>query len=441
MSASLSRRTLLRGTGAVLALPLLEAMVPARRSSIEAPKRIAFLYVPNGAHMEAWTPTSEGAEFALTATLEPLAKHKSKLLVLSGLTQDKARPNGDGPGDHARAAGAFLTACQALKTDGAIRAGISADQYLAREIGNLTRLRSLELGVEPGKLAGQCDSGYSCAYTNTIAWSGVHTPVGKEVDPRLVFDRLFDDGDAGLSSAERAARRERRASLLDYVRADAKRLSGRLGSNDRNKLDEYLSGVRELERRIEFAAKRAEDASLEFKRPEAMPDTFAEHAQLMCDLLALAFKSDTTRVATLMLANEGSNRSYASIGAPEGHHELSHHGGDAGKQAKVAAINRLHIEQLAHLLDGLDAANEGDGTVLDRSMIVYGSAISDGNRHNHEELPILVAGGGGTLRTGRHVRVASETPCANLWLSLLDRMGVVLPALGDSTGRLTELAS
>jgi hypothetical protein len=437
----LSRRTLLRATGAALALPYLEAMLPARSTTSVAPRRLVFVYAPNGVHMPDWTPTVDGELAQLPPLLAALEKHRSQLLVISGLAHDKARANGDGPGDHARAAATFLTGCQALKTDGPIRAGVSADQHAARALGNRTRVRSLELGLEAGRLGGQCDSGYSCAYSNSIAWSGANTPMGKEVDPRTVFDRLFRADDADLSDAEREARRARRRSVLDFVREDAQRLAKQLGAQDARKLDEYLSGVRELERRIDFAVQRSQDARPELARPNTLPEDFAEHAQLMNELLALALLTDTTRIATFMLGNEGSNRSYPSIEVPEGHHELSHHGGDAQKLAKIAAINRLHVAQFAHLLDRF-AAPDGDAPLLERCVVAYGSAISDGNRHNHDELPVLVAGGGGgRLRGGRHLRCARETPCANLWLSLLDCVDVVLPALGDSNGRLEGLGA
>jgi hypothetical protein len=357
--------------------------------------------------------------------------------VLSGLAHDKARANGDGPGDHARAAATFLTGCQALKTDGPIRAGVSADQIAAREIGNRTRLRSLELGCEAGRLAGGCDNGYSCAYSNSISWSTPHTPLGKEVDPRLVFDRLFGDAHAGLSPEEREDRRRRRRSVLDFVREDARRLRSSLGTDDRRKLDEYSSGVRELERRIEFAAEEARAAG--FQRPGEIPGSFGELARLHFDLVALAFEGDATRIATLMLANEASGQSYPELGAPEGHHELSHHGGDAAKQRKIAAINRFHVELLAHFL-ARARADEGPATLLHSCAVAYGSAISDGDRHDHHELPILVAGrAGGALAPGRHLRLAPDTPCANLWRTLLAAAGVEVAAIGDSNGTL-ELA-
>jgi hypothetical protein len=438
MIPPLDRRTALRGLGLALALPLLERMAPARDASRAAPRRAVFLYVPNGIHMPDWRPRGEGEALELGPTMEPLAPWRDALLVISGLTHDKARPHGDGPGDHARSAGSFLTGCHPKKTDGPIEAGISADQLAAREIGNATRLRSLELGCEPGRLGGQCDSGYSCAYSNTISWSAPHVPLPKETDPRLVFDRLFRDEASELPEALRDEHRRRRRSVLDFVRDDVTRLERQLGAADQRKLDEYESGVRELERRIAFLEQRGREAG--FQRPAELPDNYADLARLQADLLALAFETDTTRIATFLLANEGSGRSYPALGAPEGHHELSHHGGDPEKLRKIAAINRHHVELLAHLLQAL-SRKEGESTLLDSTLVAYGSGISDGDRHNHEDLPILLAGGRNCdVRGGRHLRVAPETPCTNLWLSVLDRLQVSVPALGDSTGRLEGLA-
>jgi hypothetical protein len=404
-----------------VALPWLEAF-----GGETPPIRVAWLYVPNGVHMPDWTPASEGAAFPLPPLLEPLERFRDRLLVLTGLAHDKARANGDGPGDHARSAAAFLTGAQPRKTDGAgIRAGVSADQVAAQAVGNRTRFRSLEIGCEPGMVSGQCDSGYSCAYSSNISWASPQTPMAKETDPRLLFDRLFG------RSPEADARRK---SVLDVVRGEASSLAPRLGASDRRKLDEYLTGVRELERRIERAEKGAEVP--DSLRPKGIPSDYGEHLRVMADLLALAFRTDATRIATFMFANEGSNRSYAAIGVPEGHHELSHHGGDAAKQAKIGRINRFHLETLAHLLGRLDGVREGGEPLLDRCLVVYGSAISDGNRHNHDDLPLLVAGGSSAIRTGRHLRLPRETPMNNLHLALLGKLGVPAGALGDSTGVL-----
>ncbi len=439
MTKLLSRRAALKGMGVSVALPFLEAMLPARAAvAARPPLRMAFFYVPNGVHMPAWRPKEEGAGFTLPFALEPLAPVKDDLLVLTGLTLDKARAHGDGPGDHARAMSAFLTGRQPRKTHGAdIRVGVSVDQVAAGKVGAATRFPSLEVGGEGGKLAGNCDSGYSCAYSSNLSWRTESMPMTKEVDPALVFERLF--GTPG--KANDGARRERyRQSILDFVTEDASKLRSNLGATDRRKLDEYLTGVREIEQRIRRAQPVVEVGQSKMARPVGVPRDFGDHLKLMADLLALAFQGDLTRVCTFVFANEASNRSYGQIGIPEGHHDLSHHRNIKEKQEKLKQINRFHVGVLAHFADRLKSAREGDGTLLDRCMIVYGSGNSDGNAHNHDDLPILVLGkGGGTLKTGRHVRYPKETPLTNLYLSLLDRVGVSLPSFGDSTGRLTSL--
>ncbi|MGV3724258.1 MAG: DUF1552 domain-containing protein [Actinomycetota bacterium] len=445
MSTQIPRRTFLRGAGTLMALPLLEAMLPqsalAAPSIKKAPVRTAFLYVPNGVHMPAWTPSGgTGPLTSLPGILEPLESVKDHLLVMTGLTCDKARPNGDGPGDHARSAAAYLTGCQPRKTPGAdIKAGISVDQYAAQQIGKNTRFASLELGCERGAQAGNCDSGYSCAYSSNIAWSSETSPVAKEVDPRLVFDRLFGNG----NNAELAETRERRdrykKSILDFVMDDAKALQGRLGVKDQQKLDEYFTGVREIEKRVDLAG-RVVAPPKGVTAPTGIPQEYGDHIKLMLDMLALAFQADLTRVATFMFANEGSNRNYKNINVPEGHHELSHHGKDEVKQAKIQQINRFHVEQFAYFLNKLKSMPEAGGNVLDNSMILYGSGLSDGDRHNHDDLPVIMVGkGGGKITTGRHVVYPKDTPLNNLFLSMLDRMSVPVHSLGDSTGRLSNL--
>jgi hypothetical protein len=443
---AISRRTVLRGIGTTIALPVLEAMRPALalaagNSASARPIRMAFLSVPNGIHMQDWTPAVEGYDFDLPFVLEPLKAVKDELLVLTGLTHDKGRANADGPGDHARSAASFLTGCQPVKTAGAnIRVGISVDQFAAKRAGHYTKFPSLEIGLEPGRGAGSCDSGYSCAYSNSISWSSESTPVAKEVNPRLVFERLFSNRAPEPGGESRAKRNLYKSSVLDFVTEDARRLKNGLGKNDERKVDEYLNGIRELELRIAQAEKEATAALPPLDVPAGIPQDFTQHARLMCDLLALAFQSDLTRIATFMLANEGSNRSYRQIDVPEGHHDLSHHGGDAAKHAKIRAINRYHVSQLAYLLEKLNAIPDGEGTLLDHCMIVYGSGIGDGNRHNHDNLPVLVAGkGGGTIRTGRHIRVPDETPMANLFVSMLERVGAATDRFGDSTGSLPGL--
>lgn len=443
----LSRRTFLRGLGVTISLPWLESMGPLTNWATAAtkgmtgqvtPNRMAFLYVPNGKIMEEWTPHSVGADFELTNILKPLVNIKDKTLVLSGLTADKARANGDGGGDHARAMAAFLTGAQPRKTSGTdIHAGISVDQAAATQVGNQTRIPSLELGIDKGYRAGNCDSGYSCVYSSTMAWKSATQPLPKEVNPKLAFERLF----SVEPDTERTQRNAERKSILDFVRQDSKDLIQQVSGNDARKLDEYFSSIRDIEQRIESAEKFPPIENVEFSAPDDIPADFQEHVRLMMDLIVLAFQTDVTRIATFVLANEGSNKTYPAVNVTEGHHNLSHHGGDEDKIAKILRINIFHTEQLAYFLEKLDAIPEGEGTLLDHSMIVYGSGNADGNRHSHHDLPIIVAGNGcGTLDSGRHIKYPKETPLNNLWLSLLNRMDVNMQRLGDSTGSLKGLS-
>jgi hypothetical protein len=440
----MTRRTALQGLGMSMALPLLEARQPRLlfgAPAVKAPQRVAFLYVPNGVLMQAWTPAEEGTKFELPATLKPLALYRDNLLVLTGLTADKARPHGDGPGDHARAMSAFLTGCQPRKTAGSnIKVGVSADQVAAQKIGKATKFASLEIGCEGGRQAGNCDSGYSCAYSSTISWRGESSPVAKEVNPRLVFERLFSaDGGRSASDYKKAAYKK---SLLDYVVEDARSLKGRLGATDQRKLDEYLTGVREIEQRLTRAEQNLDVKGVPdgYRAPTGMPKDRRDHLRLLADMLVLAFQADLTRVATFVFANEGSNRPYREIGIADGHHDLSHHRRKKDKQEKIQKINQFHIEQLAYLLGRLKSVKEGSGTLLDNCLLAYGSGNSDGNRHNHDNLPVLLMGkGGGTVKPGRHVKYPRETPVTNLWLSMLDRVGASVTSLGDSTGRLKGL--
>lgn len=440
----LSRRTLLRGMGAALALPWLEAMGPMTgwaadtKVSQAAPNRMAFLYVPNGINMADWKPEYEGELRELPKILEPMAAHKKDFSLLTGLTADKAFANGDGGGDHARALSAFLTGCQPRKTDGTdIRAGISVDQVAAARLANKTRLASLELGTEAGSMAGNCDSGYSCVYSSTMSWRSATQPLPKEVNPKLVFERMFGSG----SKAERMKRDAQRQSVLDFVKEDFSDLNGKLGKSDQRKLDEYFSAVRDLELRIERAANMPDlKAPENFAMPAGVPASYEEHIRIMGELMVLAFQTDATRVCTFVLANEGSGKAYPFIGVKEGHHDLSHHQGSEEKKAKIAQINRFHVTQLAYIIERMKSIKEGDGTLLDHTMLCYGSGNSDGNRHNHDDLPILVAGKGcGTLTPGRHVVYPNRTPLNNLWLSMLNRMDIQTQQLGDSTGELHNL--
>lgn len=434
----LRRRSVLHGVGAAVGLPWLDALAGTGRAA--PPRRMAFVYVPNGIDMQRWRPAVEGplAE-ELPPILAPLAAHRENLLVISGLAADKARPHGNGGGDHARAMAAFLTGAHPRKTDGSnIRSGISIDQVAANAVGQATRLPSLEIGCEPGGLRGNCDTGYACVYTWAMSWKSASQPLPVETDPRLVFERLFGSG----TSAERRARGASRRSLLDVVLEDARSLERSLGAGDRRKIDEYFTALREVERRLDAAATRPEPVPpAGTDPPRANPRDLGERARLMCDLLAIAFQSDATRICTLSFATEGSNATYPQIGVNDGHHHISHHAGDAAKMEKISRINTFHVGHLAHLLDRLRGIEEAGQPLLESCMIAYGSGNSDGNRHNHDDLPILVAGGGvGTIRGGRHLRLATETPVTNLWLAMLQRMGVDARSFGDSTGPLDGLA-
>ncbi|HWB96025.1 MAG TPA: DUF1552 domain-containing protein [Bryobacteraceae bacterium] len=440
----LHRRTFLRGLGTAIALPMLDAMAPAlaragRLGTKTSTPRLAFVYVPNGIIMQDWTPAADGSSFTFPRILKPLEPLREHLLIISGLTDNNGRALGDGPGDHARAAASFLTGVHPKKTHGAdIHVGVSADQFAARQFDGTTRFSSLELGCEDGRLVGNCDSGYSCAYSNSISWRGASTPNPPEINPRSVFERLFGAGDE--DPATRAKQRVYDKSILDFVMEDTRRLQGDLGPTDRRKLDEYLTAVREIEKRIATAERDSKDVVPTIERPEGIPIDYGEHARLLYDMLAIAFQADLTRVGTFMMGREGSTRAYREIGVPDAHHPLTHHRNNPEMVEKVAQINVYHVQQFAYFLNKLKSTPDGDGTLLDHSMIVYGSGLSDGNRHTHHDLPVVVAGGGaGTLRTGRHVRYPAETPMTNLYLSLLDRMGVKAGQVGDSNGELQHL--
>jgi len=439
----MGRRAFLRGAGAALALPYLDSLAPrvarAATTATKPPVRMAFLFTPNGVIPGAWSPKEFGAKYALSPTLEPLAPVKQELLVFSGLAQRNGTAMGDGPGDHARSAASFLTGEHPYKTAGAnIRAGISVDQFAASKIGHETPLPSLELGIDPGAGAGNCDSGYSCAYSSYISWKTPTTPMAREINPRLVFERMF--GSASVAPQERVRRDYLRKSILDLVREDSAKLQRQLGQPDRRKIDEYFTGIRELELRIALAGRTANRRPADAQIPAGVPDEFDKHVQMMFDLLALAFQTDVTRIATFMFGNEGSNRAYTMVGAKDGHHTLSHHRNKEDLIAQIRNIDRYLITQYATFLTKLKSIKEGEGTLLDNCMIVYGSGLGDGNAHNHDNLPILMAGrGGGTIRPGRHVKFEKETPLNNLFLSMLERAGARAPRFGDSTGLLQGL--
>jgi hypothetical protein len=427
-----------------IALPFLEAWLPAAAPARPAPPlRVAFVYAPNGKHMADWAPKGGGALADLPPTLLPLKEMKDQVTVLSGLAQRNADPNGEGPGDHARAMASFLTGCRPRKTSGAdVQVGVSIDQVIAATVGRATRLPSLEVGCEGGKPGGTCDNGYSCAYQTNLSWRAASCPMPKETDPRIVFERLFGDRARPESDAARARRERERRSVLDFVGEDARHLRDGLGGADRRRLDEYLTSVREVERRLQQSQPAVAVGRDRLARPAGVPENFETHARLLADLVALAFQADLTRVATFVLGNDGSNRSYREVGVPEGHHDVSHHGNDPARYEKLRRVNRLHVGQLAYLMGRLKAVPQGAATLLDHCLIVYGSGISDGDRHNHEDLPILLAGGGGGAhKGGRHVRYPDGAPLCNLYLALLDTVGVPAARFGDSTGRLGTLRS
>jgi len=441
----LSRRAVLRGLGTAMALPLLDSMTAgkATAAAAKAPIRSVFIYTPNGYIMPSWTPTKTGANFDLPPTLQALESLKSDVLVLSGLALDGGRAHGDGAGDHARSAAPFLTGAHPRKTAGAdIKNGISVDQVAAREIGKNTKFASLELGIERGQNAGNCDSGYSCAYSSNVSWRGEATPVAKETNPRLVFERLFVDSAQNRAARERAKLAQYKSSILDIVHKDANALKNKLGQTDKRKLDEYLDGVRSIEKRIQDTEKNNKKVFRpSMKKPAGVPKSRQDHIRLMSDLIVLAFQADVTRICTFMYGNAGSNRSYRSIGVPDGHHQLSHHRSNKEKIAKIAKIDKFNIEQYAYLLKKLKSVKEGDSNMLDNSMVLLGSGLSDGNRHSHHDLPIVIGGkGGGSLKSGRHIRYPRETPLCNLYVSMLDRMGAFVEKFGDSKARLPQLS-
>jgi hypothetical protein len=433
------RRTFLRGTGAAMALPLLDAMASKAAWAKAAgetshPVRMAFVFFPNGAIMPEWKPTGSGSDWQLSPTLLPLKAVKEKLTIISALGHENGRGGKDGAGDHARSAATFLTAARPLKSSTKIYLGTSVDQVAAGQLVGKTKLPSLELGISPSRNAGGCDSGYSCAYQSNISWRNETQPMPKEINPRMAFERLFGNGE---DPKVREERNFWRRSILDSVSQDTQRVLKNVGRQDQLKLEEYLASVREIELRIEQTEREDEASRPQINLPDGRPESFEEHAKLMMDLMVLGFQTDTTRVATFMLDNEGSNRAYAAVEVKDGHHELSHHRNDEAKVAKIKRIDQHLVSQYAYLLEKMDSIREEDGTLLDHSMVLYGSGISDGNRHRHEDLPIILAGGaGGKIKTNRLLNPPEPTPMANLFLGMLDCMGTPAESLGDSTGKL-----
>ena len=450
---ALNRRQFLRGLGVCVALPVFESALgpvakaapaaaanPLGVTATGAPLRMAFVYFPNGAHQPNWWPTGEGSNFVLGKTMQSLAPLQSRIQVLGGLDHQNAKAGNDGAGDHARANATFLTGARARKTDSTdIQAGISVDQVAAQRLGHLTRFPSLELSCDAVRKSGRCDSGYSCAYQYNLSWQSATTPMPPEPNPRLVFERLFGSGNARDRQANHRMRQATQRSLLDFVLDDARSLQGELGRNDQQKLDEYLTSVRELEQRLERAERMGDlpDPRADTP-PEGIPANFGDHMEVMYDLLALAFQTDSTRISTLLLAGDGNNRAYPQIGIPEGHHYCSHHRNDPELVDKIGQIDLYYMKYFTRFLQKLEATKDVDGhSILHNSMIVYGCGNSDGNRHTHENLPIILAGaGGGSLQTGQYRKIGGR-PMSNLFLSLTDRLGVQgVERIGDSSGRI-----
>ncbi len=450
----LSRRQFLRGAGACIALPVLASHGVGRLLAADptsgiklaatatgAPMRAAFIFFPNGAIPGAWWPKGEGKDFIFSRTLQPLEKSKQHIQIMGGLNQRTAEAGPDGAGDHARGNATFLTGVRLNKSATAIRAGVSIDQAIAKQVGHLTRFPSLELTCDPVHNTGNCDSGYSCAYQYNISWSSPTTPMTPEANPRLVFERLFGDGAPGQRWANMQRRREEERSVLDFVLEDAKAMHRRLNPEDKNKLDQYLTGVREIESRIEKTERFGQIKDPAMNTPLGIPMEYAEYVQMMYDILLLSFQSDSTRVATLLLAHDGSNRSFDQIGISEGHHDLTHHQNRKDWIDKVADIDLWYVRQFAKFLEKLQETKDADGSsILHNSMIVYGSGNADGNRHTHTNLPMVLAGGGGgAMKPGRYVKHGSK-PAANLYLSVAQILGLKdLTHFGDSTGRLDNI--
>src|SRR5580704_8503374 len=440
------RRAFLRGVGVTLSLPLLDSMIPAQtplaKTAAKPQFRMGLCFMPHGAVMSNWTPAAEGSNFEITPTLKPLEPFKNNLVVVSNLAHHNAAPGGPGDngGDHTRSPAVFLNGVHPKRTDGAdIRAGVTIDQIAAEKIGQQTRLPSLELAIEDySGLVGSCDVGFSCAYMNTISWRTPTTPMPMEINPRIVFDRLFGDG---ATAEERLERIEQERSILDAVTGQVRRLQGNLGAADRTRVSEYLDTVREIERRIILAEKQNAESAIDVPAtPAGVPDDHEAHTKLMFDLMAIAFQADITRVSTFMMAREVSYRTFPMLGISEGFHPASHHQNNKERLENLTKINTYHVSLVAHLLERLKATPDGDGNLLDHSLILYGSGMSNSNVHNHSPLPILVAGGAaGKMQGGRHLKYPENTPMANLLMTILDKAGVPQESVGDSTGLLTEV--
>lgn len=448
----LNRRRFLRGLGACVALPAFEsfklfaseAAAKARLATTPsgAPLRLGVVYFPNGAIQSTWWPTGEGTEFEFNQTMQPLAALKDRLQVLGGLDHVNATPGPDGAGDHARASGTFLTGVRVKKTAGSdIRAGVSIDQLIAQKVGHLTRFPSLELTCDSVRKSGNCDSGYSCAYQYNLSWRSPNTPVAPEPNPRLLFERLFGAGAHGERAKSLRRRQQEERSILDFVLEDAHSLEKQLSYRDKQKLDEYLVSVREIEQRIQKAEQRGDVPDPAVTTPEGIPPSFEDYVQVMFDMMALSFQTDSTRIATFLLANEGSNRPFPEIGIAEGHHSLTHHQNKKELMDKVAQIDQWYVKQFARFLEKLELTRDVDGnSLLHNSIILYGSGNADGNRHTHTNLPVILAGKGGGALSGGRLAKFNSVPMSNLLLGLADLMGAEgIERLGDSTGHLQAI--
>ena len=432
----LSRRTMLRGLGASLALPLLDSMTPALGNTApEASRRLGVVYVPNGMAMKAWTPAAEGADFELTRILKPMATYRDRMLVLTGLNGVPSNA-----GVHASASTRFLTGVTPARTENDLQAAVSIDQLAARRFGQETQLGSLELALDENDVFGSCDIGFSCMYTSTIAWRDANTPLPMETNPRLVFERLF--GNIGTTDPQVRLQRIRKdRSLLDSLTERVAELNRSVGAGDRAKLDQYLDAVRDVERRIQMAEEQSGRDLPEVTQPSGVPGTYEEHAKLMFDLQVLAYQTDLTRVITFMMGRELSGRTYAEIGVPDSHHPTSHHRDDPVLYEKVTKINEFHTSLFAYYLDKLDATPDGDGSLLDSMLLLYGAGMSDSNQHDNRGLPLVLFGGGtGKLKGGRHIRYPEGTPASNLHLTMLDKMGMPVDKFSNSTGPLELLS-
>lgn len=438
---ALPRRTFLKGVGTAVALPFLDAMMPAfataQATRAARPVRMAFVYVPNGIDMRHWNPSYEGELGILPQTLAPMEPFKKDITLLGNLTHNTGRALLDGAGDHGRCCGSYLTGVQVKKTVIDIKASVSCDQLVANAIGKQTRFPSLQVGLEDARQAGDCDSGYSCAYTNNLAWRNETQPLPPILDPRSLFDRLFGE-DAALSPAARAEKNKYRSSILDFVTEDTQSLQKDLGPSDKRKLDQYLGSIRDIELQIEKTAKDNAQVDPHMEKPYGIPQDFAEHFKLMTDMITIAFQADLTRVVTFLVTHEGTSRAYREIGISDGHHPLTHHRNQIELMDKVAKINLYHVQQFAAWIEALKNTQEPGGSILDNSMIVYGAGLSDGNAHLHHDLPTMIAGRGGDfIKPGKRIMFRKETPMCNLFLTMMDRMGVHMENFGDSTGHLT----